>query len=128
MKKEIECAAKYLSNMLKLQHQSGLFVQFQVEQFKTAISQCLESHYQSHWYLDCPTKGSGYRCIRINHDMDPIISQAGQLCGIDSQSLREIFPTELTVWVDPFQVAIRIGEQGSICVLYDDQQSDNQQH
>jgi protein Tob/BTG len=123
MKNEIESAANFLSNMLKLH--SGLLSPCQLDQFKAAISLCLESHYQSHWFPDRPTKGSGYRCIRINHKMDPIISQAGQSCGIDSQSLRSIFPNELTLWVDPSEVAYRIGENGSICVLFDGQHNDN---
>lgn len=124
MKNEIESAANFLSNMLKLH--SGVLTACQLEQFKAAISLCLESHYQSHWFPDRPTKGSGYRCIRINHKMDPIISQAGQSCGIDSKSLKSIFPNELTLWVDPQEVAYRIGENGSICVLFDGQHNDNE--
>lgn len=125
MKNEIESAANFLSNMLKLH--SGVLSPCQLEQFKAAISLCLESHYQSHWFPDRPTKGSGYRCIRINHKMDPIISQAGQSCGIDSTSLKSIFPNELTLWIDPQEVAYRIGENGSICVLFDGQHNDNEQ-
>ena len=124
MKNEIESAANFLSNMLKLH--TSLLTPCQLEQFKAAISLCLESHYQSHWFPDRPTKGSGYRCIRINHKMDPIISQAGLSCGIDSKSLKSIFPNELTLWVDPSEVAYRIGENGSICVLFDGQQNDNE--
>lgn len=123
MKNEIESAANFLSNMLKLH--SSLLTACQLEQFKAAISLCLESHYQSHWFPDRPTKGSGYRCIRINHKMDPIISQAGLSCGIDSKSLKSIFPNELTLWVDPSEVAYRIGENGSICVLFDGLHNDN---
>jgi len=98
----------------------------QLDQFKEAIESCLVDHYQHHWFPDRPTKGSGYRCIRINHKMDPILSRAGQSCGIDSKDLRTIFPNELTLWVDPAEVSYRIGENGSICVLFDGHPNDNE--
>lgn len=123
MKFEIESAANFLSNMLKMH--SSILSPEQLERFKEAIESHLEDHYQHHWFPDRPTKGSGYRCIRINHKMDPILSRAGQSCGIDSKDLRTIFPNELTLWVDPSEVAYRIGENGSICVLFDGQPNDN---
>ncbi len=64
-------------------------------------------------------QGSGYRCIRINGKMDPVISQAGESCGLSPQLIHSIFPSELTMWIDPREVSYRIGENGSICVLYE---------
>lgn len=75
--------------------------------------------YKHHWFPDRPCKGSGYRCIRINHKMDPLVWQAGQRIGLTIQQLYLLLPTELTLWVDPFEVSYRIGEDGSICVLYE---------
>lgn len=126
MKFEIESAANFLSNLLKMH--SSILSPEQLERFKEAIESHLEDHYQHHWFPDRPTKGSGYRCIRINHKMDPILSKAGQSCGIDSKDLRTIFPNELTLWVDPSEVSYRIGENGSICVLFDGQPNDNDHH
>ena len=122
MKCEIESAANFLSNMLKLH--SNVLTSEQLERFKDAIETHLQNQYQHHWFPDRPTKGSGYRCIRINHKLDPLLSKAGQSCGIDSQRLSTIFPNELTLWVDPQEVSYRIGENGSICVLFDGRSGD----
>merc|ERR1719384_3125786 len=51
--------------------------------------------------------------------MDPVIGQAADNCGLSSQFLHQIFPSELTMWIDPREVSYRIGENGSICVLYE---------
>merc|ERR1712071_696922 len=75
-----------------------------------------------HWFPEKPCKGSGYRCIRINGKMDPVLVQAGALVGLPSQFLHTLFPSELTVWIDPMEVSYRIGENGSICVLYDERE------
>lgn len=122
MKCEIESAANFLSSMLKLH--SNVLTSEQLERFKDAIETHLQNQYQHHWFPDRPTKGSGYRCIRINHKLDPILSKAGQSCGIDSNRLSTIFPNELTLWVDPQEVSYRIGENGSICVLFDGRTGD----
>lgn len=53
--------------------------------------------------------------------MDPLVGQAGQRIGLTIQQLYMLLPSELTLWVDPFEVSYRIGEDGSICVLYESQ-------
>ena len=123
----------------------------QLEKFKAAIVEVLRRRYRDHWFPEKPFKGSGYRCIRINGKMDPVIAQAAETCGLaanlihsvssQQQSLSTIiiyymsirkcqrfkiyflyfqtFPSELTMWIDPLEVSYRIGENGSICVLYE---------
>jgi hypothetical protein len=54
--------------------------------------------------------------------MDPVLAQAGVLVGLPGQFLHRIFPSELTMWIDPREVSYRIGENGSICVLYDERE------
>uniref|UniRef100_I3MFU0 Protein BTG1 n=1 Tax=Ictidomys tridecemlineatus TaxID=43179 RepID=I3MFU0_ICTTR len=87
--------------------------------FRRACRRKLRKHYKHHWFPEKPCKGSGYRCIRINHKMDPLIGQAAQRIGLSSQELFRLLPSELTLWVDPYEVSYRIGEDGSICVLYE---------
>lgn len=78
----------------------------------------LPEHYEHHWYPQAPCRGSGYRCLRINHRKDPLIGKAASAIGITQEELFSLLPSELTLWVDPNEVSYRIGENGSICVLY----------
>jgi hypothetical protein len=73
----------------------------------------------THWFPENPFKGSGYRCIRINGKMDPVIAQAAKSCGVSVQLVQSTFPSELTMWIDPLEVSYRVGENGPICVLYE---------
>lgn len=79
----------------------------------------IADHYQHHWFPNAPYRGSGYRCIRINHKMDPLIGKAACTIGLTKEQLFSLLPSELTMWVDPYEVSYRIGEDGSICVLYE---------
>jgi len=117
MRNEIDAAAQFLSNLLRLH--SKVLASEQLEQFRDALAAHLSHHYANHWFPDSPNKGSAYRCIRINHKMDPLLSAAGRKCGLDQQQLMTILPNELTMWIDPREVSYRIGESGSICVLFD---------
>jgi hypothetical protein len=55
--------------------------------------------------------------------MDPVIAQAGTAVGLPASYLHSLFPSELTMWIDPAEVSYRIGENGSICVLYEESNS-----
>ncbi|XP_053310386.1 protein BTG2-like [Spea bombifrons] len=111
---EIEAAVSFLSGLLKIRLSEHL-----VQVFAAALRSTLIDHYQHHWFPDKPAKGSGYRCIRINHKMDPVISKVASRINITGQQLLGLLPKELTLWVDPYEVSYRIGEDGSICVLYE---------
>ncbi|XP_061523783.1 protein BTG1 [Phycodurus eques] len=118
MKPEINAAVGFLSRFLRVK---GHVNDRQVQTFSQSLQDILSEQYKHHWFPDRPCKGSGYRCIRINHKMDPLVGQAGQHIGLTIQQLYLLLPSELTLWVDPFEVSYRIGEDGSICVLYESQ-------
>jgi len=119
MRLEIKSAADFLVDLVRLNN-SGL-TESQMDKFKENVCDILLRHYTDHWFPEKPFKGSGYRCIRINGKMDPLIARAGFMMGLAVSFLRSLFPTELTMWVDPMEVAYRIGENGSICILYEDE-------
>lgn len=116
MKKEVLSAVEFLVDLIRIN--STELSDDQLIKFRRHAYECLWQHYQDHWFPESPMKGSGYRCIRINGKMDPLIARAGELVGLAASSLRALFPSELTMWVDPSEVAYRIGENGSICNLY----------
>ncbi|XP_078732574.1 protein BTG1-like [Lampetra fluviatilis] len=115
MKSEIGSAVEFIAGLLK----SAGCSHSQVATFITSLESLLAEHYQQHWFPERPCKGSAYRCIRINHKMDPLVSRAALSIGLSAPSLFRLLPRELTLWVDPYEVSYRIGEDGSICVLYD---------
>ncbi|XP_063796773.1 protein BTG1-like isoform X1 [Pseudophryne corroboree] len=116
MKTEISTAAVFITKLLKT---SGVIQEPQLQQFCQSLQESMKDHYKQHWFPQVPCKGSGYRCLRINHKMDPLIGRAARYIGLSHQRLFQLLPSELTLWVDPFEVSYRIGEDGSICVLYE---------
>jgi len=89
--------------------------------FRERLQVLMLDHYENHWFPEKPFKGSGYRCLRIvNQKMDPLIAKAGAVIGLSEEDLLNILPREFTMWVDPKEVSYRIGEEGSIGVLFGD--------
>jgi protein Tob/BTG len=117
MKLELLSASNFLVHLIRLGRRN--VSESQLSKFRDCLIEVLRRRYRDHWFPEKPFKGSGYRCIRINGKMDPIIGQAGEGCGLTSVFLHQTFPSELTMWIDPLEVSYRIGENGSICVLYE---------
>ncbi|CAB1315663.1 unnamed protein product [Coregonus sp. 'balchen'] len=122
MKTEVSTAANFISRLLKT---TGLLSQEQLQHFSHSLEKSLGEHYKHHWFPNAPCRGSAYRCIRINenHKMDPVIGEAAGTIGLTREQLFSLLPSELTMWVDPYEVSYRIGEDGSICVLYESEPS-----
>jgi protein Tob/BTG len=118
MKLELLSASNFLVHLVRLGRRNAVS-EAQLAKFRDQLIEVLIRRYRDHWFPEKPFKGSGYRCIRINGKMDQIVGQAGELCGLSSTMLHQIFPSELTMWIDPLEVSYRIGENGSICVLYE---------
>ncbi|NXY87532.1 BTG1 protein, partial [Alcedo cyanopectus] len=119
MRTEISTAAAFVTRLLRA---AGGIGEEQLQCFRKCLQEALREHYKHHWFPLVPSKGSGYRCIRINHKMDPLIGKAAGMIGLSHERLFQLLPSELTLWVDPFEVSYRIGEDGSICVLYESPQ------
>jgi protein Tob/BTG len=119
MKLELQSAANFLVHLIRLGRRNPAVNEQQLEKFRAAVVEVLRRRYRDHWFPEKPFKGSGYRCIRINGKMDPVIAQAAETCGLAANLIHSTFPSELTMWIDPLEVSYRIGENGSICVLYE---------
>jgi len=119
MKSEVMAASDFIVNLLRM-NSPGSLSERELLRFRDTLAVVMRNHYNNHWFPEKSFKGSGYRCIRINGQMDPLVAAAGDSCGLDRTFLRSLFPSELTMWVDPREVSYRIGENGSICVLFDE--------
>lgn len=117
MKLELLSASNFLVHLVRLAKRN--VSESQLQKFRESLIDVLRRRYRDHWHPDKPFKGSGYRCLRINGKMDPIIGQAGNECGLPSAFLHSVFPSELTMWIDPLEVSYRIGENGNICIIYE---------
>ncbi|CAG5120719.1 unnamed protein product [Candidula unifasciata] len=81
--------------------------------FITILTELLTARYENNWYPENPDRGSGYRCIRINNQcVDPTVVETLKRAKIELT--KGFVFTEVTVWVDPGVVSVRIGEDGSI--------------
>ena len=125
MKLELLSAANFLVHLIRLgrKHTGG---EAQLESFRLAVVEVLRRRYRDHWFPEKPFKGSGYRCIRINGKVDPVIVQAAESVGMPTNTIHQTFPSELTMWIDPLEVSYRIGDNGSICVLYEYKENHSQ--
>ena len=118
MRQEVSCAARFVATLLRRGEQEDE----RTTAFRDKLAELLMARYERHWHPEKPLRGSAYRCIRINHQPDPIISQAALACGFDQGALSERLPRELTLWIDPQDVSYRIGEDGSVCSLLESEQ------
>jgi protein Tob/BTG len=119
MKHEIDIAVDFLMKVVSQNQNSRFLAPGQLAILHKKMCEVLKVKYLNHWFPDYPSRGSGYRCIRINGILDPLVAQAGEASGLPYNLLRSLFPPELTLWVDPHEVAYRFGENGSVCTLLD---------
>lgn len=92
-----------------------------VNLFGEELDKALKLKFDGHWYPEKPFKGSAYRCLRVGSPLDPVIENAARESGVDLSDIREHLPDELSIWIDPGEVSYRIGEKGSVKILYSDE-------
>ncbi|XP_063078457.1 protein Tob2 [Engraulis encrasicolus] len=88
--------------------------------FGEELEHILLTRYEGHWYSEDPLRGSAYRCLHLGFIKDPTVELAARRSGLDTEEVRANVPEELAVWIDPHEVSYRIGEGGSLKVLYFD--------
>ena len=104
MREEIAAAVVFVTRIVKL---NDSIPKEKVDEFSNTLSAILVEKFKSHWYSEEPSKGQGYRCIRINpaEPIDPVLEKAATVCGLRYHDLN--LPQELTLWVDPQEVCCR---------------------
>jgi protein Tob/BTG len=117
---EINSAVRFLSNILHATDASNALSPDQLVAFRQSLEVAFATRYRDHWFPDRPSRGSAYRCVRIaNRKLDRLLAGAGAEVGLSEPMLQRLLPAELTLWVDPDEVSYRIGEEGSVGVIYD---------
>lgn len=117
MKVEVSTAADFISEKLIGER----LPQCQRDDLRASLSQRLLERYEDHWYPQNPLLGSGYRAIqlcggRLDRELQFALSDAG-VAGEQLAKLLVMLPGEFWVFCDPFEVAVRIGAEGSVWCL-----------
>jgi len=87
--------------------------------FRDEFEKDLIVRYTGHWHPQKKHKGSAYRCIRrVDSHLDPVLQKAASAVDLPIREVLKLLPHEITLWVDPEEVAYRFGEEGSIGILY----------
>lgn len=102
---EIQIAVSFLTSYLynKLPRR-------RVDLFSVELTKQLKEKFEGHWYLQRPSKGSGYRCLLIGDELDPVLMNAANNSGVSLEEIRSSLPDKLTMWIDPDEVSYRIGK------------------
>ena len=96
-----------------------------VNLFGEELESALRDKFADHWYPDKPFKGSAYRCLKITDPADPVLNRAARESGNPVSDIVENLPADLAIWIDPGEVSYRIGEKGSVKILYSENDSNN---
>lgn len=114
MKDEISAAVVFITKIVR---KSKHLNQEDVSKFSEQLARVLMSRFRNHWYEENPSKGQGYRCIRISYDepRDGALEKAAEASGINYDVLN--LPADMTLWVDPREVTCRFGERGTCCTI-----------
>ena len=96
-----------------------------VNLFGEELESALRDKFADHWYPDKPFKGSAFRCLKITDPADPVLNRAARESGNPIPDITENLPTDLAIWIDPGEVSYRIGEKGSVKILYSAHDTNN---
>ena len=94
-----------------------------VNLFGEELESALVDKFQDHWYPDMPFKGSAYRCLRVTDPNDPVLNRAARESGNPVSDIIENLPADLAIWIDPGEVSYRIGEKGTVKILFSESTS-----
>ncbi|XP_032905426.1 protein BTG4 [Amblyraja radiata] len=114
MKEEIAATVVFITRLVK---KNEKFSKQKMEKFGSKLTKILFQKYKNHWYCGNPSRGQAYRCIRINKNQprDPVLFQACVESNIEYSSLE--LPKEFTIWVDPYEVWCRCGENNQPFII-----------
>lgn len=107
---EIQVAVQFIVSFL-----SGKLSEEDTEKYSNCLLKLLIEKFEGHWYPDKPAKGSAYRCISVENQIDNVLLKAAQETSIEPDMLSSLLPKKLDLWIDPAEVSYRIGERFCSC-------------
>lgn len=119
MHQEIKHAISFLESLLK----SAQFKYEQMEIFRNTLTNKITSRCRETWDDSQPIQGNAYRAITNYGRLDDVILEAVSNAGMEVEKVIRCFPTDFVLWIDPGQVSYRMGDYGSICVIYEPQET-----
>ena len=90
MKLEIQSASNFITHLIRLNHRKKVS-EGKLFKFRQYLINGMRMRYRDHWFPEKPQKGCGYRTIRCNDKLDPLIAQAGEVCGLSEDLLKKNF-------------------------------------
>ncbi|KAG8547726.1 hypothetical protein GDO81_027639 [Engystomops pustulosus] len=110
--REVDAAQELLAGVSYIKTLANRFQKLdpvKVQIFGDKILEILMKKYTGHWSPEKPMRGRAYRCIRVNrNDREETILEACVHSGLSYQDLS--LPKEMTLWIDPYEVSCRLGE------------------
>ncbi|UXI14714.1 Mitochondrial Rho GTPase 1 [Sarcoptes scabiei] len=98
-----------------------------VNQFAEELERIVTLKFNGHWYPSEPYKGSAFRCIHCNPQLDSsLFREAVKNSGLNLKDVQENLPNELSIWIDPGEVSYRINEKSPVIVLFSSKHNTNQ--
>lgn len=113
-KKELTVACSYLLRLMKAHVELS---SEQINIFKRTFHDILSKRYVGHWFPATPHRGSAYRCLQTKNWKDPVLRSIAERCRLP---LHRYLPAIFTIWIDPGEVAVCFGDEGTWCPLYKD--------
>jgi len=126
MQQEINAAAAFLVNIIARHPRHEELTQDHIESFAAALITNMQSSFSnSSWDPELPMRGSANRCIRINFGViDKVVLDSAKVAGISS-FVSKILPSELTMWVDPFEVSYKLSDRCPPFTIYNGHAKDD---
>eukprot|EP00040_Diaphanoeca_grandis_P013668 m.69074 g.69074 ORF g.69074 m.69074 type:complete len:173 (-) comp24046_c0_seq1:47-565(-) len=102
---EVQSAANFVAKRL-LNDFDG-----DAEALKHALLKVLTRRHDGHWHPDSPERGSAFRCVSVQDGhLDPVLRDAAKMAGVQDSLVSKALPQNFTLWIDPGDVSVRIGE------------------
>lgn len=112
MKQEINAVLNIVSTMIETS--SYKLANYQLVTFRKNLQLILERRFNKHWF---PIKDGGYRTLRINEKIDPLLIEAAKKTNILESKWRHMFWLPIIIGVNPGEVYY-ITEKGKSVIVY----------